>query len=75
MEVSSEFPKVGIVVSSVKADQKSVTHDWRKLFQKEKSIGTLQYFAPSLENGKVVVKPPIEAIEDGISKWSSSLVG
>jgi hypothetical protein len=35
----------------------------------------LQYFAPSLEDRKIVVKPLIEATEEGISKWSSSLVG
>jgi hypothetical protein len=52
-----------------------VTQDWRKLFQHEKSIGALQYFAPSCEDGRVVVKPPLKAIEEGISKWSPSLVG
>jgi hypothetical protein len=40
MEVSSGFPEVEVVESSIKADHKSVTQDWRKLFQKEKSIGT-----------------------------------
>jgi hypothetical protein len=45
------------------------------LFRSEKSLGALQYFAPTCEDGRVVVKPPREAIEEGISKWSSSLVG
>jgi hypothetical protein len=35
----------------------------------------LQYFEPSREEGKVVVKPPKVAIEEGMLKWSSSLVG
>jgi hypothetical protein len=52
-----------------------VAQDWRKLFQHEKSIGALQYFAPSCEDGRVVVKHPLEAIEEGILKWSPSLVG
>ncbi|XP_059441594.1 uncharacterized protein LOC132173929 isoform X2 [Corylus avellana] len=65
---------VGVESSGMVA-QKSAVQDWRKLFHKEKSIGTLQYFAPSLEDGRVVVKPPKKAIEEGISKWSSSLVG
>jgi hypothetical protein len=34
----------------------------------------LQYLAPC-EDGKVVVKPPRAAIEEGILKWSSSMVG
>jgi hypothetical protein len=34
------------------------TQDWRQLFRSEKSLGTLHYFAPSKEDGKVVVKPP-----------------
>ncbi|XP_059439870.1 uncharacterized protein LOC132172399 [Corylus avellana] len=81
MEVSSGYLEdesvrnSGAVESLVKVAQKSEAQDWRQLFRKEKSIGTLQYFAPSHEGGKVVVKPPKEAIEEGISKWSSSLVG
>jgi hypothetical protein len=64
-----------ILESSVQIAQEKVTQDWRKLFQHEKSIGALQYFAPSCEDGRVVVKPPLKAIEEGISKWSPSLVG
>ena len=83
MEVVSSFPKVGdvshagdpVVESPVQIAPKNVAQDWRKLFQHEKSIGALQYFAPSCEDGRVVVKPPMEAIEEGISKWSPSLVG
>jgi hypothetical protein len=83
MEVVSSFLEVEDVNHSdmsieephVQIAPKNVAQDWRKLFQHEKSIGALQYFAPSCENGKVVVKPPLEAIEEGISKWSSSLIG
>jgi hypothetical protein len=41
----------------------------------EKTLGALKYFAPSSEDGRIVVKPPNEAIEEGILKWSPSLVG
>ena len=51
------------------------TQDWRQLFRSEKSLGMLHYFAPSKEDGRVVVKPPKEAIEEGILKLSPSLVG
>ncbi|XP_059441719.1 uncharacterized protein LOC132174022 [Corylus avellana] len=80
MEVSSGYledefvSKSGAVESPFKVAQKSEAQDWRQLFRKEKSIRTLQYFAPSHEGGRVVVKPPKEAIEEGISKWASSLV-
>jgi hypothetical protein len=58
-----------------KLNQKNLAQDWRQLFRSEKSLGALQYFAPSREEGKVVVKPQKEAIEEGILKWSPSLVG
>jgi hypothetical protein len=83
MEVVSSFPEVedvnhfGMPIEEppVQIAPKNVAQDWRKLFQHEKSIGALQYFAPSCEDGRVVVKPPLEAIEEDISKWSPSLVG
>jgi hypothetical protein len=62
-------------VEPVKVDQKSFVQDWRSLFRLEKTLGALKYFAPSSEDGRIVVKPPKEAIEEGISKWSPSLVG
>jgi len=49
--------------------------DWRQLFQSEKTLGSLQYFEPKRQDGKIIVQPPKEAIEEGISKWSSSLIG
>jgi hypothetical protein len=49
--------------------------DWRGLFQAENAGVSLQYFEPEVIDGKVVVEPPYEVIEEGIFKWSSSLVG
>ncbi|GLT62436.1 hypothetical protein SLA2020_350750 [Shorea laevis] len=46
-----------------------------KFFRSEKTLGALQYFEPSRVNGKVIVNPPKEAVNEGILKWSSSLVG
>jgi hypothetical protein len=49
--------------------------DWRGLFQ-TKNVGvSLQYFDLEVIDGNVVVEPPSEVIEEGIFKWSSSLVG
>jgi hypothetical protein len=48
--------------------------DWRQLFKTEKSLGSLQYFEPQRQNGRIIVQPPKEAIEERISKWSSSLI-
>jgi hypothetical protein len=49
--------------------------DWRGLFKTDGSMGNLQYFEPVKVGGKICVSPPEEAIEEGISKWCSSLVG
>lgn len=49
--------------------------DWRGLFKTEKTMGSLHYFEPKNIDGKVEVTPPLEAIEEGISQWNSSLVG
>jgi hypothetical protein len=69
--------KIGISedVCEVEYEHKNPVQDWRRLFRSEKPIGNLQYFAPSQEDGRVVVKPPKEAIEEVILKWSPSLVG
>jgi hypothetical protein len=39
-------------------EQKKTGLDWSQLFRSKKSFGSLKYFAPSREDGKVVVKPP-----------------
>jgi hypothetical protein len=75
IDVSGVKEGISEVVCETGDVHKNPAQDWRQLFRSEKSIGTLQYFAPSCENGKIVVKPPKEAIEEGILKWSSSLVG
>jgi hypothetical protein len=42
--------------------------DWRGLFISGRSLGNLQYFVPSKNDGKVYVSHPEEAIEEGIEK-------
>jgi hypothetical protein len=64
----------GLLEGEVDAEQKKTGLDWSQLFRSEKSFGLLKYFAPC-EDGKVAVKPSREAIEEGILKWSLSLVG
>uniref|UniRef100_A0A2N9IVN5 Reverse transcriptase zinc-binding domain-containing protein n=1 Tax=Fagus sylvatica TaxID=28930 RepID=A0A2N9IVN5_FAGSY len=49
---------------------------WRDLFLKKQRLGEkLQFHAPTRVGAKVVVKPPQEAVDEGITKWESSLVG
>jgi hypothetical protein len=48
---------------------------WRELFNSDRPLGNLQFFAPQKVGDKVVVSPPTVAIEEGISKWESSLIG
>jgi hypothetical protein len=58
----------------VHKDHKGETQDWRNLFKTGKSVG-LQFHEPSRQNGRIVIQPPRKAVEDGIVKWSSSLIG
>jgi hypothetical protein len=67
--------KKGLLEGEFDVEQKKTGLDWSQLFRSEKSFGSLKHFAPSHEDGKVVVKPPKEAMEEGILKWSPSLVG
>jgi hypothetical protein len=55
--------------------KQEVTNDWQQLFRNEKSLGVLQYHEPTRLIRKVIVKPPMEAIREGIVKWSPTLVG
>jgi hypothetical protein len=67
--------KKGLSVGEVDAEHKNTALDRSQLFRSKKSFGSLKYFAPYCEDGKVVVKPPREAMDEGILKWSPSLVG
>ena len=58
----------GAVKENTQLEQKPLAQDWRNLFRTEKPLDALHYYAPAKENGKIVVKPPKEAIEEGISK-------
>ncbi len=66
------------------SDQAGITNNftaepersWRALFLDEQRTGAkLEYHAPLKVEGKVVVKPPQKAVDEGIAKWESSLVG
>ena len=35
----------------------------------------MQFFEPKRIDGKVVVQPPTEAVDEGIANWESSLIG
>jgi hypothetical protein len=81
-DVSTKEPIIEVGVSTGcldmdpgKVDQMNFVQDWRSLFQSEKTLGALKYFSPTSEDGRIVVKPPKVAIEEGILKLSPSLVG
>ena len=49
---------------------------WKNLFLvPEKTSGQLQFFKPHMANGKLVAKPPVEAVNEGIDMWKGCLVG
>ena len=49
---------------------------WRNLFSvPTKPTGQLQYSKPQRTDGKFVVKPPEEAVMEGIDMWKGCLVG
>ena len=49
---------------------------WKNLFPvPEKTSGQLQFFKPHIANGKLVAKPPVEAVNEGIDMWKGFLVG
>lgn len=35
----------------------------------------MPYFAPKVIDGKIVISPPVEALEEVIFKWKPNLVG
>jgi hypothetical protein len=39
------------------------------------SLNPLQYMTPSIENGRVKVRPPVEVAIEGSEEWEASLVG
>ena len=47
--------------------------DWKKLFVAAPDQ-TLQFFPPQLSNGKVVVSPHIEILEDSVDCWKNVVV-
>jgi hypothetical protein len=53
----------------------SANADWRNLFQSNQSLGKLEYVARRKLGAKVVVSPPVQAVEEGIDIWKASLVG
>ena len=40
-----------------------------------KSGSPLQFYRPHCDNGKLVAKPPAEAVNEGIDMWKGCLVG
>lgn len=71
LEGQSEFPEDHKAGSETLYDPK----DWRGLFKVDRTMDNLQYFSPAKIGGKVCVTPPVEAVEEGINRWRSSLVG
>ena len=47
--------------------------DWRKLFQAT-SDQTLSFFPPKNSNGKLIISPSLEVIEEGELQWRHAVV-
>ncbi|KAK3229305.1 hypothetical protein Dsin_001186 [Dipteronia sinensis] len=72
----SNLGDAGLTGGNTQAGEASKSEsDWHGFFQSASARVSLQYFEPEVIDGKVVVEPPSEVIEEGIFKWSSSLVG
>lgn len=66
------------ILKGAHSNQASVPMDdvkgWSGLFKDERTMGNLQYFPPKKEGGQTFIYPPDDIVEEGISKWRSSLV-
>ena len=68
----AEELKGGDLGGKVKA---SPVKSWKNLFSMpEKSSGPLQFYRPHNGDGKIVVKPPAGAVNEGIYVWKGCLV-
>ena len=49
---------------------------WKNMFSMlVKTSGPLQFYRPDSADGKLVAKPPAEAVNEGINMWKGCLVG
>lgn len=63
------------VLPNVASVPKVESGDWASLFKTDRMMGSLHHFLPKKNGGKTFVYPPDDIVEEGISKWNSSLVG
>jgi hypothetical protein len=73
-----EFPSLGNLVAihdDPKHDPEIDTKEWSGLFKNERTMGNLEFFEPKKVGGRTFITPPDEAVEEGISRWRSCLVG
>ena len=62
--------------NGVRQGGSSLVKSWKTLFSlPAKTSGPLQFSKPCRIDGKLVVKPPAEAVEEGIDMWRGCLVG
>ena len=65
-----------IMGNVVKNVDSSPVKSWKNLFSvPNKTNGQLRYSKPHRTDGKIVVKPPEEAVMEGIDMWKGFLVG
>ena len=54
----------------------SPVKSWKNLVSMPvKTGGTLQFYMPHCTDGKIIAKPPVEAVNEGIDMWKGCLVG
>jgi len=64
-----------IEVSKNGIDHLDDSKGWRGLFTDNRTMGNLKFFPPKKEGDKTYIYPPDTVVEEGISRWKSSLVG
>ena len=67
-----EKGKEKVSISKGELGEAPVTN-WRKLFQAA-SDQTLSFFPPKTSNGKLIISPPVEVIEEGELLWRNAVV-
>jgi len=58
-------------------DRNQPTHSWKSILSNNsgKVLNSLTYFPPSIVDGDIIVHPPMDVLQRGLSPWKATLVG
>ena len=66
----------GVTEDVLSTEDAKASQNWRSLFvNRPKSYTPLVHSNPARVNGKVIINPPSEAVEEGLGIWEGCLVG